>query len=514
MYDVKTLPRTPGMARRLLQFAQLNDMQFDSQLAELALEDLLDHTALENFPYEVPASVVPALQHIRDWQGRAMLFCTSKEEGMVTALAHLWTSGQKRTLILTKPNLYPEWAEGIQKIWPDAKISVFGNQRYQTRNIKYPAGIEFQETPDLTADVMITSYTGVIWNNLIGSELLEQTVVDELDNNSAYPYKWEATLKEMFREIPSPLFIQNINSLPKDAKRDIVASLMSPTSQASEFVLKTLSSFVWGGIPLNGIAHSFNDRPTLEYLNKRGYGSVDLLRLFSLLGASSHLLDGNADYGLPLVFHDTTLAAFLASGKTESKLVRLKARECDLEEAEEDTIANIVARALADEREPQGSLDTLRTQQWATLKGSAVKAAYASMSNRFSKCLYLVESPDLARSLKLHFGPQIDVMPPEGHDQTIMRARFNYPTSDGSLTWQELSTLKPFYNIILTLDDLIKDPRILEKADFVFVPELSYSQEDFNFLREAINVTKARIVLNVLDKSFEEEIFNQLFKTP
>lgn len=513
MHDIKNFAATPGLARRLLTFSQMNHMLFDEKLVDLAMTDLIGPEDLKGFTFALDQSQLACLQFVRDWNGRGMILCSKPERARHVALASVWLQGGT-TLIMAQPKFYHLWANLVREVFPDAKISVFGNPRYHEKGQVFPSGVEFSEKPDTDADFFITSYGGVIWNNLLNTTTISQTIVEELDHQGSVNYKWEDAVKGLFHEIPSPLFIQDIHYLPQDAGRDNIASLQASGSKALQFVSETLNNLAWAGMTLlGGLSTCGKHRETEDYLVGRGYTGVDNLKLLSLFGASSHLLDDAQGHKAPITFYDSTIKDLLSMGNRKSRadsgLHRLIAREGAIEEETGVKLTATVQDALAGHKPSMTLIGGLQTAQWANLKSQHLKTIHGHLANRMSRCLFLTDHSDLKRSLLLNFGFQLEDLS-TSKDRVLTVARYLSPLISVPLSAAQWQSLRPLSNLIVTIDDLIAEPNLLQVSNFLFLGEQPMSQDYWDAIKEAASASGTRIVNGVIRSTFEEHISKQL----
>lgn len=511
MHDVKKLPASPGLARRLLAFSQLNHMNFTGDLVDLAMKDLLTPGDFEAFPYSIDAGQLSTVQYVKDWEGRAMLLSGKSGRARHVALAHAWLSGG-RTLIMTRPEFYADWAKWVKNIWPDSNLSVFGNPRYQEKAPAFPEGVVFSEKPDFTADIFITSYGGLIWHNFFNHTTVDQTIVEELDHQGAVNYKWEDALKGIFNEVPRPLFIQNINNLPNDSGRDNMTSLQSYGSKALQFLGKQITDYMWAGTSnMGGVVSGANLREAEDYLTGRGYTGVDNLRILSLFGVSSHLLDDVEGHKAPIMFWDNSVRDILGDRqkRASSGLLRLPDRERAVEQETGIKIDQVVRSAVAGDRPSQTLVGSLMTPQWANLKARHLKHVHGNLATRMSRCLFLTSHHELKRALQLQFGLQMEDLA-QVSDRTYAQIRFIHPSISMSMSYDQLYNFRPLSNLIVTLDDLIAEPKLLQVSNYLFLAEPIIDRDYMDAIKEAAEASGTRLVTSVTRSIFEEFLFREL----
>jgi hypothetical protein len=509
MYDVKKFAATPGLARRLLSFSQMQNLNFDEKLVDLAFQDLLDPQDFKDFAFQLSGLQISCLQFIRDWNGRGMILCDGPDQSRHVALANAWLSGG-RTVVMSQPKLYHIWAQLIRTAFPEATISVFGNPRYLEKSQVFPDGVEFSESPDLSADFFVTSYSGLIWHDLINQVDIDQTIVEELSHPGAVNHKWSSSVAGLFYEIPSPLFIQDINDLPHDAGRDNLASLQTNYSKALQFIGDNITSYMWPGIShLNTFANGYDLKECEAYLSSIGYAGLDRLKILSLFGVSSHLLEIENNKRNLITFYDATIKS-LAQSQSKSGLSRLISRERDIEEATGLKLSEVVRRALNGDGPSMTLIGDLMTPQWASLKVQHLKNIHTQLANRLTKCLFLTNSQDIKRSLLLSMGNRLEILD-SSDNRDIAISRYLDPIiyrSVAGASWEKMRI--PLGNLVVTIDDLIEEPDLLKVSNFLFMVDPPTSQVYWDSVKEAAAATGTRIVNGVILNTFEEDIYKQL----
>jgi hypothetical protein len=508
MHDIKHFKATPGLARRLLMFSQMNHMIFNEELVELAMSGLLGPKELEGLPFKLDQVQLSSLQYIRDWNSRGMILCSKPERGREVALANSWIEGGP-LLIMAQPKFYAQWAQLVRDVYPDAKISVFGNPRYHEKELVFPEGVEFSEKPDFEADVFISSYGGLIWHDFLKQKTVNSTIVEELDHAGAINYKWDGAVKGMFHEIPKPVFIQNINSLPNDHGKDITTCLQSNGSKALTFIREQVTDLLWGGLTNMGVLMYSQAKDAEDYLVARGYTGLDNIKLLAMFGVSTHLLDDAQGHKAPIVFKDNTVKFLNQNKRKESGLHRLIERERAIEAETGSKLSSVVADALSGDGPSQALIGGLMGSQWANLKGQHLKHIHTNLANRLSRCVFLTEHKDLKRVLSLQFGLQMEDLS-QSRDRQFTVARYLYPHLPTMLTPLQLRGLRPLSNLIVTIDDLIAEPNILQISNFLFIGELPLDPDYMEAVKEAAAASGTRLVTSVITDLFEEEIHRQL----
>jgi hypothetical protein len=430
-----------------------------------------------------------------------MLLCSDNQDARPIALANSWLQGG-RTLIMSRPENYHIWANMIREVWPDAKISVFGNPRYNDSKGSFPADVEFKEAPEQDADFYITSYGALIWHNFFNRFTVDQTIVEELDSMTSINYKWLDAVRGIFHEIPRPLFLQNIYQLPKDSGRDILASLQTSTSKANGFIGNIVADLMWVNLPVAKPFGNYSIKDVESYLGNKRYSSFDYLKLLTIFGVSSHLLSKVEGAHIPMVFRDNTVQQAIQNvNRMESGLKAMKTRERDLTSSKGISMQTLVTESLQGSDSSETLVGRLMTSQWAAVKARHLKTIHASLTNRTTHCLFIADNPEIQNSLKLTLGPIAGVF----DVQTAKR----YQRS-GLEAWKADQFTVPLSNLILTREQLESNPSLLQDTTFVFLASMPLNQTSYDLLKMSTNAHGVRIVMSVMDSTFEEVILRWL----
>lgn len=515
MFNTKELAATPGLSRRLLEIASFNDISLDQGIKDLAQKELIENSDFGESGITLDEVSLKTLQYVMDWKGRAMILEEGNVKSRQIALASIWLRGG-RTLILCQPKDYLSWAKMIKRVWPESSISVFGNPRHVDHSVKnLPAGLSFKESPDYSADFFLTNYSGVIWNSFFNHTQVDQTIVEELAYHQTINYRWDDAITGMFKEAPSPLFLQDIHLLPTDHGKDILFCLGNPKSRTIQHISDNVFSLMKAGVGSPSVFYDHVRNDDAQYLSKRGYKGIDQFKLMSLFGVSSHLLD-EEKIKKPIIRFDDTVSKRL---KTNSSSVanRIAEKEERLEESTGRSIRRIVSDALAGDRPSIGIIGDLRTHRWNTLKAKLIKSIHSDLTTKMTRSLILVDNKDLLGSLKLHFSSFEEVLNESQH-QLVMVSRFAgsecFDAETRAEFYKVLSNYKreyyPISNLFVSFDDLINYPVLLDVANYLFITEWPLDRDEYQGLKSVTEMKGTRLVGSVITDTFEEEIFKQI----
>lgn len=121
MYDTVTLPRTPAMARRVVEYGEVNGSEVPSSLQSLAQTDVIGGEQLDNLPITPTKSQTSALQYLRDRDGKAVVVTQAESVARATAINYITLNQFERVLIVVSNtelnSLYEQMVHFLGQPW-------------------------------------------------------------------------------------------------------------------------------------------------------------------------------------------------------------------------------------------------------------------------------------------------------------------------------------------------------------------------------------------------------------
>lgn len=488
MFDQKKLPATPSTARKLCELAKFSRLHLDDLVLDLANQDRVTADEFDNLPLDDADLTV--LQRVVDWKGRGIILGLGRERTRRIAVASLKSLESETFLILTKPAEYVAWALLARKHWPQANISVFGNPRYLKKSQDLLEGVKVTETPDHTADIIITSYGSVIWHNLLDRFKPTRTIVEEIESTRSITYHWEDVINGLFGELPAPLFLQDIQLLlgknTDEILPDAKIQLRDFHSAANQFIFERLVPMVLGGLPsaYNNLGGTNADRR--QYLNDRGYAGLDPVSLYPVLGISSELI---AETDQIILLPDRRPLTITNKDHLAQNFARLNQAEVDLFQNSPAARRDLAQRAVSGDSAAQTTIASLRTPNWATIKASKIKDIIQKLGGSLSKYLIVADTPALVRALALNLASGQDnfrtssvLTGSSNPDAVVARYLYPDPAYKPYAVGLDVDT-KTLDMIILPITGLTNID-LIKKANFVIMAEWPLDQATFDVVRE------------------------------
>ncbi len=126
MFQIVDLPKTPKIARRLLDMANIGAVKITDDITNLAKEGVVSQSDLPGFPVSLSEKELQTIQFIRDRNGRGVVL-----EGVAhniftraTVLGYVMIEDAFPLLIIANNHLQQAWIQSIRTIWPNKRINV------------------------------------------------------------------------------------------------------------------------------------------------------------------------------------------------------------------------------------------------------------------------------------------------------------------------------------------------------------------------------------------------------
>lgn len=511
MYDQKRIAATPANARRLISFSKLNGMEIAEELTELANQDLLDVSPLDGTGLEPTSDEKQIMQRLADWGDRGVVVTDGCDQARRIGLGYV-KLGSGPLLVLSEPSNYAYWAEKCVEMWPTSKVCVYGNPRYSGSVGDLPAGISFQDSPDTSADVIITSCVSVAWHNLLTNFKPSRTLVDEYINQRHLPYQWHDLVEGMMRELGTTIMLCNSRIRASAANFSPHGRIDPEKNQLSTWA----KTFVWcdSNLPEMVLASTID---SANYLRTKGYAKVSDSALYGILGVSADL--ATEDSSAPINYYDKSLLVGKKKKRDSSGYSDVLSKQASLVQNVGRTIEEIVARSLVGDDDASEQLASLHTSRWASAKARSIKGALNELVNPLTRALVLTEHSDLIRKLMLSVNETTAMTYIKCAHLTSASTRNNLITrflapDPAHLQYNDnKASLRNDLNVLIISPTDLDNSDLLRVSDYLIFGEWPTLQAKFDVIKEEYaDPNQIRLVTTALSGSFESALHSELFQ--
>lgn len=502
MYDTKTVPATPAWARRLRRASEINGMQLSPQVLSLAEQSTVQQDQLRDFPQALDVQSMSALQYVVDWNYRSILLDTDYVRCRRVALAAMMLRGCDKITILSRPNHYSVWARAIREVWPEDSICVYGNPRYHKDDSGYPEGVSFADRSDASSRWQITSYGAFIYNDSLGRGFPDQLIVDELDGDDSYNYRWSNAIAAMYTEVPQILTLFNLRSYQPNDSVDLLGYLQTPGSPLNSYLVTLINECL---IPNNSSVvglYSPSASPTGKDAWDTYTGRTDFIHMLPLLGVCVDLINHGSSNTLS--FYDLDFANPKLPSTGGRKQI---AAEDSIKLSTGLTMEQLVRTALDDAPLARERLSELKTPSWCSAKSHAVSGVVKQLNSRNNRLLVLAEHPTVFRNLMIQ--TRCDTLSDTPLLNTT-RARFVHPHEE----WRSygIDEIPPPVNVLVLRNLDLVDVPVLNVTTHLVLAEWPHDPQVMQGIRELCELMGIRLVHVSLLNTFEQTLQDVLFR--
>lgn len=216
MFDIIDLPKTPRIARRLVEMSKIGGLEVESEIVELAEKDLISVKNFDNLPFSLTKKEVDTIQFISDRRGRCVVLEDSTIKANNSVLSHVWMTNKFPVLIITNVTKYIDWFYLIHSIWPEATINIFGRGVLRRTDILQNIismnnpNVFITNEPNKGCDFYITKPSEVYKNNLMKMNKFSQVIVNYVTDIGFVTKNTSNELGHICTEVPASLIIVNI----------------------------------------------------------------------------------------------------------------------------------------------------------------------------------------------------------------------------------------------------------------------------------------------------------------
>lgn len=223
MFDIVDLPKTPRIARRLIEMAAVGGIDIDPSMYQLAREDLGYRTKLAGLPYNLSEHELNTIQFIMDRYGRAVVLESMHHRANRAALAYTWLKNEFPVLIVTNTITQGKWVNIILKIFPEAKINIFGKQRFQKSDIEAVSleaigNLSVTSLPEEGYDFYIAKPTEVYRGELLKKNRIAQVIINHVTDIGSLTRATLNDIEHLCTETYSSLVFVNIQQCVSHAR--------------------------------------------------------------------------------------------------------------------------------------------------------------------------------------------------------------------------------------------------------------------------------------------------------
>lgn len=501
MFDIKNLKATPDVARRLITASKLNGMQISDDLKALAQQGVLTtHVDFADSPLQPSNSQIKAIQFVKDWAYRSAILY-SGVEGKETALLTARHNAEYPILVLTRTEKFAEWAGFVSRVFPDKKVNVFPFTKANKDNI--PANCNASLQCDEASEVYISNTATMMRSEVLDKVRFKFIVTDEYESVKSFGYN-STTGAGLLNEFKKVVMLQNISFLVQD-KTDTNTLLNFAYMNRNNHHLAHLVQSVLQ--PENSLLLNldFADDLVNKYYDR--FSNDTMLQMF---GISTHLVydEERTSPVVNLRFFNDSIEKIRglkenANGAKSTLRIHLQ-KEQEISRLARKPIKEVMEH-FVDGGVNDYAMNELYTREWCDLKYKEIGRMFLSnYSNSSKRILFHATNPTLISTFTAH-APSIIHYETAKSRKDLMQ---KYISVDND-------TMDFFHNesrfMMMGVNSMVNE-EILKRTHYLVMAQYPSNVDDFARIIDVCNKYHITLVDVVLQGSFEEYLFDSLYR--
>lgn len=265
MYKFSHLPKSPALARNLMEISRFNGIRISQEVKDLAALGKLDPARLPTTLTDTQKGVV---QRSLDLNGRGIILAKYAPEMRAVGLCCAALRNPKTILVVCSKNSISDWKTSIETMFPNEKVV-----RFTTKSSI--EGVRW----------VLSTLTDLLTNKLLSDVSFDQCLIEDTKPMKPFGTRNEA-IAGVMREIPATTVLVNLADMTPTVNK---GDLDNPKSNVITEIA-TIAEMLWCQ------EHKFTemiynlDGSSGAYLRTRGYLSVSPIDILSMVGVISALV--------------------------------------------------------------------------------------------------------------------------------------------------------------------------------------------------------------------------------
>lgn len=505
MFDVKNLPKTPEIARKLVGYAELSGMQLDPAIHDLASTNLV---CLDAFPVSLTDEEKASVQFIRDWNNRSIILEPTGTRAGLVALAATWVSEKKPLVILTRSDNFSRWANLARQVFPQESITVFPYVARKTDS--FPAGVEVSTTPNIESDIIITTAYHFTREGLMDRLSPGQFISDEFSTSKNLDYRNTSYVAGMLNEVENVILVQNLENLWLEGMDQQSLLNMLCLGNNNNHLNQLICDVMWPNQTASGL-YGYN---IYDVLRKHEGFNFDAHRFLSLFGICTNLVPRSETNRLVNIrFQNTSverLKARAGKGDRRSNISGHLKADAALQRSKGKSLQELVNEVL-DGAQPASIFNALHTPCYCEFKVGEIKRQFLTyFGNTDKRFIVVAQDTGLATALKSElYRCDVGIGKTGGAKRDVI-GRYLFPrpeykryTDDRHISGNEIRYL------VSSIADL-DNADVLQNTNYILMAQYPTNRADYEYLLEVCREFKIVLVDFTFKGSFEEILLNTL----
>jgi len=292
MFDIVDLPKTPRIARRLVEMSRIGGLSVTDDIIELASYGLITQQEFDDVDVALTEKEKAALQFITDRNGRAVVLEDPSNKANTTSIAYVRLTKKLPALIVTNLPTFIRWVLLIRDVYPEASINVFDTRKHKISDLASTAdniNLIVSNEPVDGCDFYIAVPSEIYRTDAMEKIKFKQVIINHISDVGSITNAVLNTIKFLCIEVKSTLIFVNIRQCVAQARSSDDIRISDVKWNENNLAIKTSIEYLYPNIHLAPFISS-NFGHLTKHLDSNNI-DVDRSKWLPILNISYDLLD-------------------------------------------------------------------------------------------------------------------------------------------------------------------------------------------------------------------------------
>lgn len=187
MFDIVNLPKSPRIARRLVEFAKIGGLLLSHDIYKLAEQELIHEEFFSTKNLQLTTNELNAVQFISDRRGRCVVLEDNLSSASRAIIGYTKIKNKFPIVIITNNLVKDRWIPLIKEFWPEATINLIVNTAAADPEQDKTTTLTITTLPQAGFDFYIMSPDKLYTGELLKKNRIAQMIVGYIGYNNSGP---------------------------------------------------------------------------------------------------------------------------------------------------------------------------------------------------------------------------------------------------------------------------------------------------------------------------------------
>lgn len=260
MFDIVDFPKTPRIARRLVEMSQIGGLSVSDDIIELANHGMITQQEFDSVDVVLTKKEKSAIQFITDRNGRAIVLEDPSNKANTASIAYIRLTKKIPALIVTNFSTIIRWILLIRNVYPEASINVFHVKKDRiidlAPTIPDDNNLIISNKPVDDCDFYISIPSEIYKSNIMKKKRFKQVIINHISDVGSVANIVLNTIKSLCIEVKSILIFVNIRQCVAQARSSYDISIDDVKWDTNNLAIRTSIEYLYPNIQLTPFIRS------------------------------------------------------------------------------------------------------------------------------------------------------------------------------------------------------------------------------------------------------------------